>query len=142
MKVLYARSYIERELYVVEKDGKYLQVYASSGLNPGRKGRILPFAGLADPERATISSEFPGYIYKEIFIDGRWLNHRKEPQRMSPAIGPFLLELEEFLKPNKPEYEAYENIKMYEDIRPVVREINAEMSVFTDSMDPYDWREL
>ena len=98
MEILYKKNYMMRDLYVIKHEGKYLMVYRSSGLNEGRAGRILPFEMLAAPQRATISAETPGYIFKEFFFDGMYRNHRKEPHKFGLGITEFLIELEGYLE--------------------------------------------
>lgn len=75
MKLLYMQEYFERHLYVIEHDGKFLQVYRSSGLSrTGHGGMLIPFSGIDEGKGFR---SHPGFIYKEMFYDGRWINHRK-----------------------------------------------------------------
>lgn len=142
MEVLYSRNYIERDLYVLEYQGKYLMVYRSSGLNAGRKGRFLPFCFLSEASRPTIGSEVPGYIYKEFYFGGKFISHSKNPQRMGQNIGPFLEKIEEDLKNNFPEKVPYGHIKTYKDLRPVAIEINTELREAIEGLEPLDWSTL
>ena len=131
-----------RDLYVILYKDKYLMVYRSSGLNAGRKGRILPFEMLAEPERATISAETPGYIFKEFFFDGRFVNHRKEPYKFGPGIAEFLLELEEYLEDKDTEFVPYEHIESYKELLPIAHEINIELNKAIDGIQPFDWKDV
>ena len=142
MEVIYSKSYIERGLYILEYKGKYLMVYASSGMNPGRKGRILPFAFLADPPRATLRSEVPGYIYKEFYIQGKWTTHDKNPYRFTPFIEPFLEKLEAFLEDKKPPVIDCSHITSHSQIRPIAQDINKEMHSAIGDLEPFDWIDL
>lgn len=142
MKVIYSTNYVLRDLYVLLYKGKYLMVYRSSGLNEGRAGRFLPFDMLGDPPRATMSSVTPGYIYKEFYFDGRFINHRKEPHRLSPAIGPFLLEIEEFLADKIPPEVPHKHIKSYKDLLTIARPINVELNKAIGDLKPFDWVDL
>lgn len=139
IQVLYAKSYMDRELYTLLIDGKYTYVYASSGMNPGRKGRIIPFALLATPERATLSGETPGYIYKECYFNGQWVNHRKEPHKLKPEIGELLSEIEQLVANHKPEYEPYDEIKTYADLLPIAKVINIELQAPVQDLILFDW---
>ena len=142
MTLLYSRNYIERDLYIIGYKDKYLQVYASSGMNPGRKGRILPFGGLAAPERATLSGENPGYIYKEVYFSGQWINHRKAPHTLALGIEQFLLDIEAFVSDKSPTFEPYDDIKSYKDLLPLAHEINSELEAAIGGLEPFDWLHL
>jgi hypothetical protein len=139
MKLLYSKNYVERDLYVIEYKNKYLMVYASSGLNPGRKGRILPFAMLANPPRATLSDEVPGYIYKKVYFDSKWVNHRKDPRSLGEFIPAFLLKLEDFVSNHTPVEEDYSYIESYADMRPLVESISIELKSAIKGLKPFDW---
>ena len=97
MKVLFKRYYFERELFVIEVDGKVLLVYRASGLNSGRKGRVIPFMMLNTMK--TMSSPPIGYIFKEMFYDNKYINHDKSFDYY-PNIKDFLLKVEDFLEKN------------------------------------------
>ena len=117
-------------------------VYRSSGLNAGRAGRFLPFGMLSAPERATISSATPGYIFKAFFFDHQWRNHRKEPGKFGPGIAEFLLEIEEFLEDKYPDVVNYDYIKTYKDILPIAKAINVELEKAIKGLSPFDWQDL
>lgn len=142
MNVLYAKSYFERELYIIEHENRYLPVYVSSGLNLGRKGRVLPFSSLAVPNRATLSGPIPGYIYKEFYFNKMWVNHGKDPQTFGKGIADFLLELEEYLLKCKPEFENYDHITSYKQIMPIARQCQNDMNKIIQSLEPFDWADL
>lgn len=77
MKILLAQEYVNRILFVLEHQGKYIQVYRSSGLSgTGHNGKILPFAGL-NTEKPRFRGEPLGYIWKEMFYDKKWVSHYK-----------------------------------------------------------------
>ena len=139
MKVLYSKNYIQRDLYVLEHQGKYIMVYRSSGLNPGRTGRFLPFEMLAEPTRATMSGSMPGYIYKEFYYGGRYLSHRKDPQSFKKGIDIFLLEIEDFLSDKIPPEVSYSDIVNYAQIIPIAKAINIELNKAIIGLDPFDW---
>ena len=141
MKVIYSINYIQRDLYVLEYKGKYLMVYRSSGLNAGRAGRFLPFEMLADPPRATMGSEVPGYIYKEFFFNGRYLSHGKHPETFAEGIADFLLDIEDFLEDKRPPEVDYDYIKTYADIKPLAKEINIALDNAIKGLEPYDWKD-
>lgn len=83
MKLLYMQEYFERHLYVIEHDGKFIQVYRSSGLSgTGHKGQLLPFSGINSGTRGFDS---PGYIYKEMYYDRKWRKHYKEIENFHNA---------------------------------------------------------
>ena len=117
-------------------------VYRSSGLNPGRAGRILPFCMLATPTRPTFSSEVPGYIYKEFYFDGNFISHDKNPSKFGDNISAFLLELEEFLKDEIPQEIDYSYINSYKDLLPVAIRINTELEESIKGLKPFDWSTL
>lgn len=104
LKLLYAKEYIERVLFIVEYDNSMIFCYRSSGCSgTGHKDEILPFSSLNTHNG--FRGPMVGYIYKEMFYNGRWTTHNKE-------IGKFenLKEnmdiLKEFLKDVKPEKEV------------------------------------
>ena len=142
MKVLYAKSYIGRELYVIEKDSKYLMVYASSGMNPGRKGRIIPFNFLSVPNRQTTSRGTPGYIFKEYYYQGRFQSHFKDPGRDNETVQKFLLDLEEFISAHAPKEIPYTHLRTSEDILKIAEPINADLVRITEGVEPFDWSNL
>ena len=70
------QEFVRRALYVIEHDGKYIQVYRSSGLSgTGHGGQLIPFSCI-DEGRGLRSN--PGYIYKEMFYGGRFVSHHKD----------------------------------------------------------------
>ena len=140
IECLYAKSYIERELYLLLIEGKETSVYASSGLNVGRKGRILPFAGLNTENH--FSSPTLGYIYKEWYFNGIYHSHKKQPQSYGQGVAKALLEIEEFLLPFKPPYIPCANIKTYAQLLSIATEINKEMEELSAPFKPFDWSTL
>ena len=142
MKILYSINYMLRDLYTIEYQSKYLMVYRSSGLNAGRAGRILPFCMLATPSRPTISSEVPGYIYKEFYFDGNFIPHAKNPSKFGSNIANFLLDIEEFLKDKLPQEIDYSYINSYKDLLPVALRINTELEESIEGIAPFDWSTL
>jgi hypothetical protein len=92
MKVLYAKEYIKRVIYVIEDENKVTVVYRSSGLSgTGHEGKIIPFYGINTDD--TFKS--PGYINKLIYFGGRFIPHRKEFAQ-SEKVKIYLDILEEF----------------------------------------------
>ncbi len=142
MKLLYKKNYVQRDLYVIKYKGKYLMVYRSSGLNPGRAGRILPFNMLAAPLRATIGSPVPGYIYKEFFFDNAFCKHYKTPENFGKGISECLIELEDFLTNHPTELVLYDHLETSKDFLPVAKEINIELLKAIKDLEPFDWKDL
>jgi hypothetical protein len=106
IKVLDSIEYIGRDLFVLEVNGKYLNVYRSSGLSgTGHGGEILPFSRLKETESMSFRDNVPGYIYKEMFFGGYWTNHYKDVW-MFPRVGEFMEILKSFLKEIKPTKEV------------------------------------
>jgi hypothetical protein len=140
MKVLYKINYVQRDLYVIEYKNKYLLVYRSSGLNPGRKGRILPFSFLAQPKRPQMYA-IPGYIYKEFFYDNSWMNHGKDLSQFGKPCVAFTETLEEFLKdhPTTPTNFDMANARAF--IREVAT-INNSIKEAIKDLEPFDWADL
>ena len=99
-KVIHSVYYFERELFLLEVDGRYTMVYKSSGLNGGRKGRIIPFFYLLSDKprfgdaRNGINT---GYIWKEFYFNRRIETHRKQPETFGKGVELFLLKLEKEL---------------------------------------------
>ena len=99
-KVIYSTYYFERELFIIEIDGRYTMVYKSSGLNGGRKGRIIPFFYLLSgkPRFGDIRKGInTGYIWKEFYLNKRRKTHHKKPETFGKGIELFLLKLEKEL---------------------------------------------
>ena len=104
MKILYMQEYIERHLFVIEHEGKTFNVYRSSGLSgTGHEGLILPFSGL-NTETRGIRALFPGYIFKEMYYNGMWVNHRKQ-LHYYPEVLENMKILKDFLKNSIPDTE-------------------------------------
>ena len=100
MKLLYMQEYVERHFYVIEHKGKFIQVYRSSGYSgTGHAGLLIPFSGL-DEGRGLRSH--PGYIYKEMFYNGRWINHKKDIHYYDNVVEN-MDKIEKFLGDLKPE---------------------------------------
>lgn len=142
MKILYSINYMLRDLYVIEHQSEYLMVYRSSGLNPGRKGRILPFAMLATPSRPTVRGDTPGYIYKEFYFGNHFISHDKQPSNFGPGIAEFLEILEDFLADKFPPEIDCSHIKTYSDVLPIAKAINIELSNAIKGLQPFDWKNL
>jgi hypothetical protein len=74
-------------------------VYKGSGLNNGRKGRVIPFMFLFDRKPRGLSeySFPPGYIFKEMYINGKQKSHNKNFEDYPRFFTRFLRQLEEEL---------------------------------------------
>jgi len=140
LTVLYAINYVKRNLYVLKYKGKYMQVYVSSGLNAGRKGRVLPFGGLNT--KSSYGSPTLGYIYKEFFFNGFWSSHKKTPQDFHKNITPFLLELEDYLLCHKPPYAAYDEPLTFRILKELATTANEDMQKAIGSLEPFDFNSI
>jgi len=120
IKVLYSVHYFERDLFVIEINGKRTMVYRGSGLNGGRKGRILPFMFLNT--RRTIRGPILGYIFKEFYYEGQFINHHKEPEYFN-GVPQILEEIEKTLERQQPKI-IEQNM---EDIEEIATEINTQL---------------
>ena len=133
MKVLYAKEYMYRVLFVIEREGKVINCYRSSGLSgTGHKGIILPFSGLEDKVRL---SSNPGYIYKEMFFCGRYIDHYKDLSRY-PDIEKIMSEIQELTKDIKPEPTE---INSTLELAKFAKQINKEMTKVTKDKQSYDF---
>lgn len=142
-RVLYSKNYIERDVFTILIDEKYFtNVYRSSGLNGGRKGRILPYSVLKSdrPSLGEMMSGISyGYIYKKFLFEGRWFEHRKHPEEFNMDIANFLYDIEMFLEDVQPEFVPYDHIERHEDLLPWVKEINEGMKEVSKNYAPFDW---
>jgi len=141
MKLLYKKEYIGRTLFILEIQGKYLSVYRSSGYSgTGHEGQILPFSSLSS--RQTISTCL-GYIYKEMFYDGRWTSHYKIVQDF-PGVLPKMDQIQEFLKDEQadPEFELDElDPLIMNKFKDYIGKIQQEMLEVTSDLDPFDLKD-
>ena len=123
MKILYKAHYIGRDIFIIEKDNKFVKVYRSSGLSgTGHSGQILPFSGLNDSINDFRCT--PGYIYKEMFYFSRWVHHRKEIYKY-PEVEVFMKEIQEFVKDIHPR--KHKEVKTVNDILKIAKRINKAM---------------
>jgi hypothetical protein len=140
MKVVYSKNYVERDLYIIKYKNKYLMVYRSSGLNPGRKGRILPFNFLAENTNY-FAIQSLGYIYKEFFYDGQFIPHSKNLEKFGKECTDFLLKLEDYLKDYPTERITYDMVDTSLFAK-LVKKINKEIKDSINVLEPFDWKEL
>ena len=95
-KILYKHNYIGRVLFLVlhKNTNKILPLYKSSGYSgTGHKDELLPFMFLN--ERFSIRGEPLGYIYKQMFYNGYYIEHYKD---ISKDIIQFLNPIKEFVQ--------------------------------------------
>lgn len=136
-KILYQREYFERELYLLEINGKYTKVYKSSGLNNGEKGRIIPFTTLMDhePRFSEIRDGIViGYIWKEYFYNGYYKVHSK---KFSEITNTFLKKIEKKLE----NINLEKNNDDIKNIMTIAKKINIEMTELTNGKKIFDWYE-
>ena len=114
MQVIYKQWYFDRDLFIIEHQGKLIMVYRSSGHSgTGHKDKILPFMFINT--RFSIR-ECLGYIYKEMLYDGKYINHHKN-LGYYPGVEGFCEQLQEFLKDETTETPDldFENPDIFED---------------------------
>ena len=129
-KLLHQEEYMGRQLYLLEYQGKCIKCYKSSGLSgTGHKGQVLPFSGLNDSMSKYVT---PGYIYKEMYYGGVWVNHRKNPPiEIIQFLGNATKDIEDL-----PESYTFEGIEGFLEH---VKGINQRLNL---NMEPYDLKEL
>ena len=97
-KILYQHNYIGRVLFLIlhKPTNKILSLYKSSGYSgTGHKDGILPFMFLN--ERVSIRGEPLGYIYKQMFYNGYYINHYKDiPKDIIQFLNPIKEFVQEF----------------------------------------------
>lgn len=131
IEILYHTHYFERDLFLLNIDNHYTMVYRGSGLNGGRKGKVLPYTWLKDsPSRFGEIRDgiVPGYIFKEFFYKGYYKSHKKNLENISNDIYDFSLKLEEILEnyetSNSKRYETKED---FDNILKIAKNINEDM---------------
>ena len=95
-KILYQHNYIGRVLFLIlhKPTSKVLSLYRSSGYSgSNHKGELIPFLFLN--ERVSIRGEVLGYIYKQMFYTGYYIEHYKDINR---DIIQFLNPIKEFVQ--------------------------------------------
>ncbi len=133
MKVLYSKEYMYRVLFVIEREGKIINCYRSSGLSgTGHKGIILPFSGLEDVIKLTNNV---GYIYKEMFFCGRFIDHYKDLSRY-PGIEKIMDEIKELTKDINPEPTE---ISTRTELAKYAKQINKEMQKIIKGKEYFDF---
>lgn len=146
MKLLYKQEYVERVLFVLEHKGKAIQVYRSSGLSgTGHDGNIIPFSSLQS-ERPRLRGTDIGYIYKEMFYDGKWISHHKRIGYY-PEVWKNMKYLEDFLKDETAEPSLnIESLQTmygfdYDAFGRYVQDTNKKLKDAIGSMEFYDLKE-
>ncbi|MDD2505168.1 MAG: hypothetical protein PHF21_02710 [Bacilli bacterium] len=141
MKLLYKKEYIERTLFALEHNGKFITVYRSSGLSgTGHKDQILPFSSLS--EHHTLSTCL-GYIYKEMFYDGKWKSHYKRMDNF-PGLEEKMQYLAEFLKNERADIEFELNEEdpfIIDKFTAYVKLINTDLAKVQGNMELFDLKE-
>jgi hypothetical protein len=139
-KIVYKKYYFERELFVLEIDKKYLLIYKGSGLNGGKKGRILPFNFLQSRRprfSEARSGVCAGYIFKEIFFNGSYIEHHKKIDDFGLGITSFLSNLETKLS----SIIVKEEDQNIDDILEIAQKINDDIFDIVQN-NIFDWNEL
>lgn len=109
-KVIHSVYYFQRELFLLEIDGRYAMIYKGSGLNGGKVNRILPFHLLQDtPPRFSDSMNgvVLGYIWKNFYYNRQIISHRKRIEDFGEGINLFIEKLEKELENFKVEKNDY-----------------------------------
>lgn len=76
IEVLYKQEYVGRIIYAIKYKDKVTFVYKRSGFNnPNSVGEIVPFMYLNT--RRTVRGPVFGYLFKEYFRNGRYIEHNK-----------------------------------------------------------------
>ena len=140
-KILYLHNYIGRVLFLIlHKDSsKILPLYRSSGYSgTGHKGEILPFMYLN--ETLSIRGEPLGYIYKQMFYTGYYINHYKD---IPKDIIQFLNPIKEFIQEFRDE-RTIEELNHFMDKEftiEYVKEINTELRKIIKEYKLFDYYE-
>ena len=95
-KILYKHNYVGRVLFLIlhKHSSRILPLYKSSGYSgTGHKDEILPFMFLN--EKFSIRGEPLGYIYKQMFYTGHYIDHYKE---LTEDVIQFLNPIKEFIQ--------------------------------------------
>lgn len=145
IKVLYSKEYFERDLFVLQINDKTTNVYRSSGLNAGRKGRFLPFSKLFDrmPRFSeAIRGINVGWISKDFFYNGVFTKHYKNMNSFGDDVVYLLNKIEELLKDEKPENSNYtvEDLKNPLKMIEITTNINKEMEEVKEDLKEFDWK--
>ena len=137
MKVIYKKHYIGRDIFIIEINAKMLLCYRSSGLSgTGHGGEIIPFSSLNSVHRWSCQI---GYIYKEMYLHGRWFDHKKQIDSF-PDIKTLMDEIKELVKyihPRKHKEITDENYMG--NIGPIVRKINKDIKTFREQYEEFDF---
>jgi hypothetical protein len=146
IEVLHHFHYFERDLFLLKIDNdNYTTVYRGSGLNGGRKGRVLPYSSLhSGPLHFgdIRSGIVQGYIYKEFYIDSAWRSHKKNLNRYAMGTAQFADIIEEKLENyDSTNSEKYESEEDYNNIKKIAKKINTEFKnkVKELKLKNFDW---
>ena len=97
-KILYKHNYVGRVLFLIlhKPTHRILSLYKSSGYSgSGHKDELLPFIYLN--ERVSIRGEVLGYIYKQMFYKGYYIEHYKDiPKDIIQFLNPIKEFVQEF----------------------------------------------
>ena len=138
-KILDQMHYYQRELYVLEIDGKVTFVYRGSGLNSGAVGRVLPFAYIKTSPPRGFSDMGIGWIAKEFFYKGAYTSHYKNLSGYEQEIQDFIKQLEDELPDPQPD-ESFDSEYIDNNF---VRNISDRIkSVCGEDSEPFDWYNL
>lgn len=140
-KILYQHNYVGRVLFLIlyKPTNKILSLYKSSGYSgSGHKDELLPFMFLN--ERVTVRGEVLGYIFKQMFYKGYYIEHYKD---MNEDILQFLNPIKEFVQEFKDERTIEElNHFMDEEFTiEYVKEINTELRDIIKGYKLFDYYE-
>jgi hypothetical protein len=146
VQVLHHVRYFDRDLYLLQIDNnKYTKVYRGSGLNGGRKGRVLPFTHLQDVlPRFSEAREgiVPGYIFKRFFYRERICSHGKHLDSFEEEIGLFCSKLEDLLDSYDISDSEVFNEEQFENILSIAKEINSVMYSKAFNLKNFDYSSL
>ena len=140
-KILYKHNYVGRVLFLVlhKPTNKILSLYRSSGYSgSNHKDEILPFMFLN--EKFSIRGEPLGYIYKQMFYTGYYINHYKD---IPKDVIQFLNPIKEFIQEFRDE-RTIEELNHFMDKEftiEYVKEINTELRNIIKEYKLFDYYE-
>ena len=140
-KILYQHKYIGRVLFLIlhKPANKILSLYRSSGYSgTGHKDELIPFLFLN--ERVSVRGKILGYIYKQMFYKGYYIEHYKD---MSKDTIQFLNPIKEFVQDIRDE-RTIEELNHFMDKEftiEYVKEINAELRDIIKGYKLFDYYE-
>lgn len=132
-KILYSHKYVERDLFVIDVDGKQTKVYRSSGFSgTGHGGMIFPFTKLKETLRRGLADYEIGYIYKTMLLGGREWYCGKNPPEFCDNMLNTLRNTLPILEESGEEY--FKDIDVFKEY---VKQVNDTMDSYIK--EPFDW---